>query len=98
MGEEHDGMDPGESSKEYREFQRMMDGAGQEGLRLMVERLTERIRANSHDTEALGARGLLYSLLGDHRRAAEDNGQHHRPGTRQRGGLLQQGRRLVRAG
>ena len=52
----------------------MMDSAGREGIRRMIERLTERIEANPHDTEALGVRGLAYSELGKHRRAAEDYG------------------------
>ena len=41
----------------------------------MIEHLTDAIRANPHDTEALAARGLAYSELGDHRLAAEDNGR-----------------------
>ncbi len=40
----------------------------------MVEHLTERIEANPLDTEALAARGLAYSELGEHRLAAADNG------------------------
>ena len=59
---------------ESSEFRRMMDGVGREGLLQMIKRLTEEIGANSGDTEALAARGLAYSELGDHRRAAEDNG------------------------
>ena len=64
----------GKPSEEYREFRRMMDSAGREGIRRMIERLTERIEANPHDTEALGVRGLAYAELGKHRRAAEDYG------------------------
>ena len=74
MAGEHGGMDQGEPPEDYREFRRMMDAAGSEGLRRMIERLTEQVRANPHDTEALAARGLAYSELGNHRRAVEDNG------------------------
>ena len=75
MNEEHDGMDQGKPSEEYREFRKMIDGVGREGLRRMVEHLTGRIEANPRDTEALGARGLAYAELGEHRLAAEDNGR-----------------------
>ena len=74
MAGEHGGMDQEEPPEDYREFRRMMDAAGSEGLRRMIERLTEQVRTNPHDTEALAARGLAYSELGNHRRAAEDNG------------------------
>ena len=74
MTGEHDGMDQGNPSEHYREFRRMMDGVGREGLLQMIRRLTEEIGANPGDTEALAARGLAYGELGDHRRAAEDNG------------------------
>ena len=75
MNEEHDGMDQGNPSEEdYQRFRRMMDGMGREGLLRMVERLTERIEADPRDAEALGARGLAYGELGEHRRAAEDYG------------------------
>ena len=74
MAGEHDGTDQGEPSEDYREFRRMMDGVGREGLLRMLEHLTDAIRANPHDTEALAARGLVYSELGEHRRAAEDYG------------------------
>ena len=53
MAEEHDGMEPGEPSDEYREFRRMMDSADRQDLRRMVERLTEKIEANPDDTEPL---------------------------------------------
>ena len=51
-----------------------MDGLGREDLLRMVEGLTEAVEANPGDTEALAARGLVYSELGDHRRAGEG---HH---------------------
>ena len=72
MNEEHDGTP---SEEEYQRFRRMLDGVGREGLGRMVEHLTERIEANPRDTEALAARGLAYSELGDHRRAAVDYGR-----------------------
>ena len=76
MNEEHDGMDQGKpSEEEYERFRRMMDGVGREGLRRMVEQLTERIDANPRDAEALSARGLAYAELGEHRLAAEDYGR-----------------------
>ena len=53
----------------------MIDGVGREGLRRMVEHLTERIEADPRDTEALSARGLAYAELGEHRQAAEDYGR-----------------------
>ena len=69
------GTDQGNpSEEEYQRFRRMMDGMGREGLQRMVEDLTERIEADPRDTEALGARGLAYSELGEHRLAAEDYG------------------------
>ena len=71
MNEEHDGKP---SEEEYQRFRKMMDGMGREGILRMVEHLTERIEANPRDTEALGARGLAYSELGEHRLAAEDYG------------------------
>ena len=71
MNEEHDGKP---SEEEYQRFRRMMDGMGREGILRMVEHLTERIEANPRDTEALGARGLAYGELGEHRLAAEDYG------------------------
>ena len=74
MDGEHGGMDPGEPSEDEREFRRMMDALGGEGLGRMIEGLTEKIRANPGDTEALTLRGLLYSQLGEHRRAAKDYG------------------------
>ena len=67
-------MDQGKPSEDYLKFRRVMDSVGREGLRRMIEHLTEEIRSNPHDTEALAARGLAYSELGDLRRAAEDNG------------------------
>ena len=76
MNEEHDGTDQGNpSEEEYQRFRRMMDGMGRAGLRRMVERLTGRIEASPRDTEALSARALAYRELGEHRRAAEDNGR-----------------------
>ena len=73
MNEEHDGTDHGNpSEEEYRRFRRVMDGMGREGLQRMVEELTERIEADPRDIEALGARGLAYGELGEHRLAAED--------------------------
>ena len=57
-----------------------MDALGNEELRRIIELLTGRVRANSHDTQALSARGLAYEELGDHRRAAEDYGNVIRPG------------------
>ena len=82
MNEEHDGTP---SEEEYQRFRKMMDGMGRDGLRRMVEHLTERIEANPRDTDALSARGLAYGELGEHRLAAEDNGtawrwRTHRPG------------------
>ena len=76
MNEEHDGTDQGKpSEEEYERFRRMMDGMGREGLRRMVEHLTERIEANPRDAEALGGRGLAYAELGEHRQAVEDYGR-----------------------
>ena len=76
MNEEHDGTDQGKpSEEEYQRFRKMMDGVGREGLQWMVEHLTERIEADPRDTEALGARGLAYAELGEHRLAAEDYGR-----------------------
>ena len=73
MNEEHDGTNQRKpSEEEYQRFRKMIDGVGREGLQRMVEHLTERIEANPHDTEALGARGLAYAELGEHRLAAED--------------------------
>ena len=72
MTGEHDGMDPGELSEEYRRF---MDALGTEGLRRLLEHLTEAVEANPDDTEALTARGLAYAELGDRRRAVEDYGR-----------------------
>ena len=73
MAGEDDGTGQGQPSEDNREYRRMMDAAGREGLLRMIERLTEEVRENPRDTEALLARGLAYSELGDHRRAAEDN-------------------------
>ena len=73
MAGEDDGTGQGQPSEDYREYRRMMDAAGREGLLRMIEHLTGDLRANPRDTEALLARGLAYSELGDHRRAAEDN-------------------------
>ena len=95
MTGEHDGMDQGESSEYYLEFRRMMDGEGREGLLRMIEHLTDAIRANPHDTEALAARGLVYSELGDHLRAAEDNGSIIALDPGQCGRLLRQSPRLL---
>ena len=81
MAEEHDGMDQGNPSEEYREFRRMMDSAGREDIRRLIEHLTGRIEANHSDAEALSVRGLAYSELGDHRRAAEGLRQGSLPGT-----------------
>ena len=53
-------MDLGEPPEEYLEFRRMMNSAGREDLRRMVERLTERIRSDPGDTESLFLRGLVY--------------------------------------
>ncbi|MCY4448979.1 MAG: hypothetical protein OXE02_09095 [Chloroflexi bacterium] len=53
----------------------MIDGIGQEGLRRILEHVTGLLRAHPDDTEALTARALAHSELGDHRRAAEDNGR-----------------------
>ena len=75
MAGEHGGTGQGQPSEDHREFRRMMDAAGREGLLRMIEHLTEEIRANPDDTEALLARGLAYSELGEYRRAAEDNGR-----------------------
>ena len=72
MAGEQDGKDQGNPSVLYREFRRMMDALGREGLLQMVERLPEQVRATPHYTEALSARGLLYGELGDLRWAAED--------------------------
>ena len=73
MAGEYGGTDQGEPPGDYREFRRMMDAAGSEGLRRMIEGLTDQVKANPHDTEALAARGLAYSEIGNHRLAAEDN-------------------------
>ena len=51
-----------------------MDALGCESLRRMIEGLTEQIRANPDDTEALFLRRLLYGELRVLRRAAEDYG------------------------
>ena len=76
MNEEHDGMDQGNpSEEEYQRFRKMMDGMGREGIRRMVEHLTERIEADPRDTEALSVMGLAYGELGEHRLAAEDYGK-----------------------
>ena len=75
MAGEHDGMDQGKRSEDYRRFRRMMEGMSREDIRRMVKRLTEAIEANPRDAEALSVRGLAYSELGEHRRAAEDNGR-----------------------
>ena len=72
MTGEHDGMDPEE---QYRNYRRFMDALGREGLQRLIEHLTEAVEANPRDTEALSARGLAYSELGGHRRAAEDYGR-----------------------
>ena len=74
MAGEHDGTDRENPSEDYHNFRRMMEGAGREGILRMIERLTGRIEANPGDAEALAARGLAYSELGEHRLAAEDYG------------------------
>ena len=51
MAGEYGGMDQGEPSGDYREFRRMMDAAGSEGRRRMIERLTEQVRVNPHDAD-----------------------------------------------
>ena len=96
MNEEHDGTNQGKpSEEEYQRFRRMLDGVGREGILRMVEHLTERIEANPRDTEALAARGLAYSELGEHRRGGGQR-QDHRPGPRQRGRPPRQSPRLLR--
>ena len=60
MAEERDGMDPQEPSEEYREFRRVINSAGREDLRRLVERLTEKIEANPGDTESLFLRGFTH--------------------------------------
>ena len=74
MAEEHDGMELGEPSEEYREFRRMMDAADRQDLPRMVERLTEKIKANPGDTESLLLRGLVYRGLGEMEQAVRDFG------------------------
>ena len=49
--------DRGEPSEDCRRFRRMMDGMDREGLRRMVERLTEEIGANPQDTPSPGRQG-----------------------------------------
>ena len=98
MNEEHDGTDQGNpSEEEYERFRRMMDGMDREGLRWMVECLTERIESDPRDTEALSARGLAYTELGEYRLAAEDHGRIIAPGPRQCGRPPRQGAGLRQA-
>ena len=75
MAEERDGMDQDEPREEYLEFRRMMNSAGREDLRRMVERLAEKIEADPGDTGSLFLRGLTHGELGEHRLAAEDYGR-----------------------
>jgi len=41
MAWEDEGLDPGESLEERREFRRMMDALGREGIGRMIERLRD---------------------------------------------------------
>ena len=84
MTAEHNGMNGHKSSEGHGEFhrvteepadlvlRRVLDGLGREGLHQAVEHLTAHIRARPDHTDALSTRGLLYSELGEHLRAAED--------------------------
>ena len=72
---EDDGLEPGESPEDRREFRRMMDALGREGVRRMIEQMTGEIEANPQDIQSRYTRGLLYNELGEHRRAAEDYGR-----------------------
>ncbi len=72
MDWEHGGMELGEPSGDNREFRRMMDAVGGEGLRQIIEHLTGKIEADPDDTESLALRGLAYGELGDHLGAAQD--------------------------
>ena len=76
----------------------MMDRVGHEGLRRMMEHLTDAIGAGPHDTEALAARGLAYSELGGHRRAGGLNGSIIALDPANAGRLLRQSPRLLRTG
>ena len=72
---EDEGLEPGESPEDRREFWRMLDALGREGIRRMIEQLTGEIEANPQDTGSRYTRGLLYNELGEHRRAAADYGR-----------------------
>ena len=98
MAGENEGMDRGDPSEDGREFHRMMDALGREGINLMIGRLSEKVDANPQDTESLSLRGLLHSQLGEHRRAAEGLRPGHRPGPRRRRGPPGPSPRLLRAG
>ena len=98
MAGDDDGTGLGQPSEDYREYRRMMDAAGREGLRRMIEGLTEQVRANPHDTEALAARGLAYSEMGNHRLAAEDNDRIIALDPDNAGRLLRESPRLFRTG
>ena len=50
---EDEGLEPGESPEDRREFRRMMDSLGREGILRMVERLTGEIEVNPRDTQRL---------------------------------------------
>ena len=63
MAGDDDGTGQGQPPEDYREYRRMMDAAGREGLLRMIEHMTGDLRANPRDTVALLARGLAYSEL-----------------------------------
>ena len=70
-----EGLDPEDTPEDRREFRRMMDALGREGVGRMIEQLTGEIGANPQDTGRLYTRGLLYNELGEHRLAEEDYGR-----------------------
>ena len=82
MAGEDDGTGQGQPPEDYREYRRMMDAAGREGLLRMIEHLTGDLRANPRDTVALLARGLAYSELGGPSPRGGGQRQGHRPGPR----------------
>ncbi len=68
---EDEGLEPGESPEERREFRRMMGALSREGRRRMIERPGGEIQTDPHDTQSRYDRGLLFNELRVGRRAVE---------------------------
>ena len=50
MAGEDDGTGQGQPPEDYREYRRMMDAAGREGLLRMIEHLTGEVSGRTHET------------------------------------------------